>query len=98
MSKWIPGEQIRYCDKSYTNSPSKLRCNVNIHQMDDSDADENQCALSENWIFQHDQRRWSRCRDSEPLQPLENITSSIGNTLNAQLVKTKHSLFNLTCI
>lgn len=50
--------------------------------MDDSDADENQCALSENWTFQHDQRRWSRCRGTEPLQPLQNITPALGEFTN----------------
>lgn len=41
---------------------------------DDSE-DENQCALSENWTFQHDQKKWSRTRTNEPLQPLQTITT-----------------------
>lgn len=40
---------------------------------DDSE-DENQCALSQNWTFQPEQRRWSRTRNNEPLQPLQTIS------------------------
>lgn len=37
---------------------------------DDSEDENNQCALSDNWTFQHDQKRWSRTRGNDPLQPL----------------------------
>lgn len=60
--------------------------------MDDSDADadENQCALSENWTFQHDQRRWSRCRANEPLQLLQNITPALGESFFFQVLSFNH--------
>lgn len=61
---------------------------------DDSE-DENQCALSENWIFQHDQRRWSRVRANEPLTP---ITLTAESDVNFEPEKHSGSRYGINLL
>lgn len=50
---------------------------------EDSDVDEDDCALSENWTFQPELRRWSRLTEIIPLSL--NLPSNFNNKLEKQI-------------
>lgn len=49
---------------------------------EDSDVDEDDCALSENWTFQPELRRWSRLTEIIPLSL--NLPSNFNNKIDKQ--------------
>ena len=49
---------------------------------EDSDVDEDDCALSENWTFQPELRRWSRLTEIIPLSL--NLPSNFNNKMDKQ--------------